>query len=93
METLTPIKEFLVFPIVVSVLRLKIRVNSAFSKGRVREAKAGCSILGQRLLLGAGAVQLDFSSKFRLDRAHAISPKTILYAASRVGMFFRLNNA
>lgn len=44
-KILTPIREFLVLPMVVRVLRLKIRVNSAFSKGRVREVKAGCWIL------------------------------------------------
>lgn len=92
-QTLTPIREFLVLPMVVRVLRLKISMNSAFSKGRVREVKAGCWIFEWRQPLGAGAIPLAFSTKVRLERAHAISPNTILYAASSVGMFFRLNNA
>lgn len=70
-----------------------MRVNSALSKARVRDAKAGCWILEQRLLLWVASTPQDFSAKVRLERAHAISPKTILYAASSVGIFFRLNSA
>lgn len=64
-------------PIVVRVLRLKMRVNWAFSRGKVKEAKAGCWMLGQGLP-SAGALALLGSVTVRLDRAHAISPNTIL---------------
>lgn len=69
---LTPMREFFVLPMVVRVVRLKMRVNWAFSKGRVSEAKAGCWMLGQGPL-NAGARVI-----VKLDRAHAISPRTIL---------------
>lgn len=70
-------REFLVFPMVVRVLRLKMRVNSAFSTGRVQEAKAGCWILAQGLL-GARFVPPGSMLPSRLEMAHAISPKTNL---------------
>lgn len=70
-------REFLVLPIVVKVLRLKMIVNWAFSRGKLREANAGCWMLGQGPP-GAGALPLGVSVTVRLDRAQAISPSTIL---------------
>lgn len=72
-QQLTPIREFLVLPMVVKVLRLKMMVNWAFSGSRVRGAKAGCWILGQRVPGFRGP-----NVSIKLLRPHAISPSTIL---------------
>lgn len=67
----------MVLPMVVRVLRLKMRVNWAFSSGRVREANAGCLMVVHGLS-GTGALPMGSRVDVRLDREHAISPNTIL---------------
>lgn len=62
-----------------------MRMNSARSGRSCSWLKAGCWMLGH-----AGGRSNDTS---RLSTTQPISPSTSLYAASRMGMFFRLSTA